>query len=101
MKQFFPLVFLVLLASCADNKPTGAETNKPPEKEPASSWDPLVRQTNEMECIAGVKVQYGEEKAMKYCRCMMDKLEAKYPNADSASAMPDVEMSALSKECLK
>jgi hypothetical protein len=56
--------------------------------------DPIGRQANEMESIPGTKVQMGEEKGMKYCECMMNKLESQYQNPDSASAM-------LLKNCLR
>ncbi len=56
--------------------------------------DPIGSQANEMECIAGAKVQMGEEKGMKYCECMMNKLESQYQNPGSASAM-------LLKNCLR
>jgi hypothetical protein len=43
----------------------------------------------------------GEEKATKYCDCMLGKLETKFPNAVDAQKMTIEDMTSLAKDCIK
>jgi hypothetical protein len=53
-------------------------------------------------CLKGALKDMKEEKAKPYCKCLLDKVVAKYPNAkDAAYLKYDSTVVQLAKECLK
>jgi hypothetical protein len=66
-----------------------------------TGWDEGNRSAFISKCIEGTKAQMTDDKAKSYCSCMLDKLEARYPVADSTSNMTMTQMSELAKDCVR
>ncbi|HYC40261.1 MAG TPA: hypothetical protein VEB63_07210 [Chitinophagaceae bacterium] len=55
-----------------------------------------------METCSDKRVSMGDERqvAVRYCDCMMRKIQSKYPNILTTTNIPNEEMAAMAGECL-
>lgn len=94
----------VLVLACNNKKSTD---NKTPTTETTtttpttSGWDQGNRTAFMDRCVNDSKGQMDEAKARDYCSCMLEKIEARYPVADSASALSMKELQDMAKDCIK
>jgi hypothetical protein len=66
-----------------------------------TSWNETSRKTFIDKCVEGSTKNMGADKANSYCSCMLEKIQAKYPVADSSANMTMAQMMDLAKDCLK
>jgi len=53
-------------------------------------------------CLSAAVRGMGEDSAKRYCRCLVEKVVAKYPNANDAKYIKyDSTVKVLAQECLK
>lgn len=94
----------VLILACnnkknSDNKTTTTETST--QAPTTAGWDQGNRTAFMDRCVNDSKGQMDEDKARNYCSCMLEKIEARYPVADSASALSMKELQEMAKDCIK
>lgn len=84
MKNLLPIVLLVLLFSCK------------------RKWTEKDRSEFVSGCLSKAVIDLGQDKAKPYCNCLLQKIVAKYPNANDAKYIRyDTTVKQLAKECLK
>ncbi len=94
MKQIFLASFsFIFFIACSNDEKAAA---KP------ATWDEPNKAEFMEQCISGAIQQFSNDstKANSYCNCMLQKIEARYPIADSAGTMSYNEMTVLAKDCL-
>lgn len=71
----------------------------------AGSWSSKDHTDFLSDCIGSAKERMGEEKATAYCKCMLSKVESKYPNPTNAGNLSKEKLNSpewkkIIKECL-
>lgn len=90
MKQLVIVFLLVVLATgCNEQKKT----------EPGKRWALKDQEDFRQSCVENAKSGIGEEKAKKYCECMLEKVMKKYPDVNDTEKMTMGETVELAKEC--
>ena len=68
----------------------------------ARKWTDKDRSEFISGCVSRSIPDMGEDSARNYCRCMLTKVEKKYPNArDAAYIRYDSSIVRIAKDCLK
>jgi len=101
MKKLFLATFaLSLLGACNNEKKDNKveDTTTTTTTPMSTGWDEATRKNNEEQCVTGSKAKMTEDKAKAYCDCMMDKLEARYPVADTMKNMTMSQMETAMNE---
>lgn len=80
--------------------PIGSFKPGKPEKTAPAVWTDEARKNFISSCIENAKA-LGEEKARKYCECMLPKVEARYPNPLDTGKMTMEEGMQMAKDCMK
>lgn len=88
MKQIILISFLSLLAIACQNKK-------------AIKWPQEEIKAFKESCIENAKGGIGEEKAVKYCDCMLEKVMKKYPDINDAEKMTMGETMEMARGCSK
>ena len=70
-------------------------------KGPKKSWPEKDRADFMESCIANAKSGIGEEKAKKYCACMLEKIMVRYPDIKDAEDIKMGETIELAQQCQK
>lgn len=67
-----------------------------------TKWDAKNRAELMGGCINTAMKEMPADKARKYCQCMQEKIEAKYPNASDAHYLKfDTSLKGMGRACLK
>jgi hypothetical protein len=67
----------------------------------SAGWDQTNQTAFMDKCVEGSTASMGADKAKSYCSCMLDKIQARYPVADSAASMQMNDMMEMAKDCIK
>jgi hypothetical protein len=89
MKQ---IIFILLLSTL---------TMACSQKKKDIKWSAKDQKDFTESCIENAKSGIGEEKAIKYCDCMKEKMMKKYPDINDAEKISMGETMELAKECSK
>lgn len=103
-KQIFLFCSLLLLA-CTNR--TAAPAND--STSPAASSDTTGQRMSESEmaflsgCVDNAKSLYGEAQAFALCKCILEQVQQKFPNADSATLITHLsdttEVARMAQQC--
>ncbi|MGN6400752.1 MAG: hypothetical protein ACTHMD_09870 [Flavisolibacter sp.] len=84
MKLFLLVIFTFAFSSCKH------------------AWTQKDKETFMGGCVNGALKEMDEAKARSYCSCMLQKLQARYPNAaDMKYVKNDTAVHAMAVECMK
>lgn len=66
------------------------------------SWTEKDKEQFRAGCVQNSKKEMADEKALKYCQCMLEKIMKRYPDASRVQYIRyDTAVTQLAKECLK
>lgn len=67
----------------------------------AVKWPQAEKDAFKESCFENAKEGIGEEKAVIYCDCMLEKIMKKYPDVNDAEKMSMGETMEMAKDCTK
>jgi hypothetical protein len=103
MSKFLSVLLLLFFISC-NNKPTSKDaqnTTVSASNTTAHNWNKEDEKEFLNSCIEGAKPRMKEEAAYSYCKCVLGKVQQKYPTLDSSIvALQDTLKAAeFTKDC--
>ena len=109
MRQLFIIaIATTLFVACKDKKGTDnttdagtTTTNTTTNTTNTTGWADTTRTGFINNCITESKGKMNEDQAREYCNCMLGKIEAKYPDASTASSLTMQEMQSMAQDCVK
>lgn len=87
MKFIVAVFYLLLVASCKSRTST--------------KWSKAERDAFRENCVVNSKAELGEERSVLYCECMLEKVEARYPNVNDAGKITLPDTREMAKECFE
>ena len=114
MRLTFVIIFIVfvLLAGCRskpkysfeitnDSSKQGKGTDTGVNSPVGVSWSKKFRDKFTQECITKVSESVSEAEALRYCSCLTEKVEAKYPDEDEVqSSLSQEDIESMKPDCL-
>jgi hypothetical protein len=99
--SLFLLFAIVMLQACKSKSNVGAIGDIKNNKSNSRSWSKEYRTNFLQDCIDKASETVNASEAFKYCNCMTEKVEAKYPDETEADGKISAkEIQTLKAECL-
>jgi hypothetical protein len=96
LMAFMLMAVMVVAVACSDDK----KSDEKDSKEKTSQWSKVEKDAFIESCEAGLANQPMID-GKKYCACMLEKLEAEFPNAIQAQNMDEKKMQEWAIDCMK